>query len=170
MAVSGVLILPGLRTPHLPGLQFYALLATPLLVGAVAAWLLWRRSNRTGAHCCGNGLIRAFYGGLGGLGAGAVEAWKAPRALVQTLPSDQTRRESRIAAYAYFQPSLIFYSRREVRCLGSEQQVMDFLKEPLPSYLIVRADLWARWRRRSMSRTVYSASDETCIRIVMWLL
>ena len=47
-----------------------------------------------------------------------------------------------MATYAYFQPSLIFYCRRQVLCLDSEQQVLDFLQEPLPSYLFVRADQW----------------------------
>ena len=94
MAVSGVLILPELRMRRLPGLQSYALLATPLLLGAAAAWLLWRRSNRTGALVAATVSSVLFTAGLVGWGAGAVEAWKAPRALVQILPSDQTRRDS----------------------------------------------------------------------------
>ncbi len=84
-----------------------------------------------------------FTAGLGGCGGAAVEAWKAPRALAQSLPADQVLRDVRVATYAYFRPSLIFYCRRQISTLGSEQQVLDFLGEPLPSYLIVPADLWA---------------------------
>jgi 4-amino-4-deoxy-L-arabinose transferase-like glycosyltransferase len=142
-AAGGVLTLPGLRMRQTPGLQVYAILAAPLLLGAaVAAWLLLRRSNRAGAICAVLGSSLLFTGLVAGWGAGAVEASKAPRALVETLPSDQTRRDSRIATYAYFQPSLIFYCRREVVCLGSEQQVVNFLQGPLPSYLFVPADQW----------------------------
>jgi 4-amino-4-deoxy-L-arabinose transferase-like glycosyltransferase len=142
-AASGALTLPGLKMRQMPGLETYAILAAPLLVGAAtAAWLLLARSNRTGAVVAVLASSLSFTAATAGWGAGAVEAWKAPRALAQTLPSDQTRRDSRVATYAYFQPSLIFYCRREVLSLGSEQQVLDFLQQPLPSYLFVRADRW----------------------------
>jgi 4-amino-4-deoxy-L-arabinose transferase-like glycosyltransferase len=142
-AASGVLALPGLRMRRMPGLETYAILAAPLLLGsATAAWLLLRGSHRTGALVTLTTASLLFTAATAGWGAGAVEAWKAPRALVQTLPADQTRRDTRVATYAYFQPSLIFYCKREVFCLSSEQQVLDFLQEPLPSYLFIRADLW----------------------------
>jgi Dolichyl-phosphate-mannose-protein mannosyltransferase len=142
-AVSGALTLPGLRMRQMPGIETYALLAAPLLLGALAAaWMLLRGSHRTGVLVALTASSLLFTGAAAGWGAAAVEAWKAPRALVQSLPPDQTRRDTRVATYAYFQPSLIFYCRRQVLCLGSEQQVLDFLQEPLPSYLFVRADQW----------------------------
>ncbi len=142
-AASGALTLPGLRTRQMPGMETYAILAAPLLLGsAVAAWLLFSGSSRTGAIVAVTAASLIFTAATAGWGAGAVEAWKAPRALAQTLPSDQTRRDSRVATYAYFQPSLIFYCKREVLCLDSERQVLDYLQAPLPSYLFLRADLW----------------------------
>jgi 4-amino-4-deoxy-L-arabinose transferase-like glycosyltransferase len=143
MAVGGVLTLPGLRMRLMPGMEIYAVLAAPLMLGAAAAaWLLLRRSNRTGALIAVTASSLLFTALVAGWGAGAVEGWKAPQLLVRTLPSDQTRRDSRVATYAYFQPSLIFYCQREVVCLGSEQQVLDFLQGPLPSYLFIPADQW----------------------------
>lgn len=89
---------------------------------------------------------------MAGWGASAVEAWKAPKALAEALPPDQTRRDVRVAAFAYYQPSLIFYCRREVACLNSQQEAVDFLRGPLPSYLFLPAAelpaLEAKARRR----------------------
>ena len=143
LAVGGVLPVAAPRLKRLPGLEWYAALAAPLLVGAaVAGWLAFRRGNRTGAVVALLAASLLFTAGLAGLGAGAVEAWKAPRALAGALPEDQTRREVRVAAYAYFQPSLIFYCQREVRRLDSEQQALDFLRGPLPSYLFLPVEQW----------------------------
>ncbi len=132
-----------LRWRRLAGLEWYAGLGAPLLAGAAAAaWLLFRRGNRTGAVVAVLAASLLFTAGVGGLGADAVEAWKAPRALAGALPEDQTRREVRVAAYAYFQPSLIFYCQREVRRLDTEQQALDFLRGPLPSYLFLPMEQW----------------------------
>ena len=109
LTVGGVLPVPVPRLRRLPGLEWYAGLGAPLLVGAAAAaWLLFHRGNRTGAVAAVLTASLLFTAGIGAWGASAVEAWKAPRALVEALPADQTRREVRVAAYAYFQPSLIF--------------------------------------------------------------
>ena len=65
-----------------------------------------------------------------------------PRSLMQALPADQLFRDVRVAAFEYFQPSMVFYCRREVSCLQSEQQALDFLAGPLPSYLFLPARQW----------------------------
>ena len=83
-----------------------------------------------------------FAAAVAAWGPAAVEPWKAPRALAAALPPDQTSRDVRVSAYAYFQPSLVFYCRREVRPLASDRDAVDFLRQPLPSYLVVPAEVW----------------------------
>ncbi len=78
----------------------------------------------------------------------AVERHKAARALVQALPRDQLSRDVRVAAYEYFQPSLVFYCQREVACLQSEQQALDFLCGPLPAFLFLPARHWEELRQK----------------------
>ena len=139
LAAGGMASVPGLRLHPFPGLEWYAGLGVPLLLGAaVAAWLL-RWSNRTGALVAVVASSLLFTASMAGWGAGAVEAWKAPKALARALPPDQTRRDVRVATFAYYQPSLIFYCQREVPCLNSEQEALDFLRGPLPSYLFLPA-------------------------------
>ena len=140
MTAGGALSLPGLRLHPFPGLERYAGLGAPLLLGAaVAAWFLLRRANRTAALTAVLASALAFTASVAAC-AGAVEAWKAPKALAAALPADQTRRDVRVATFSYYEPSLIFYCRRETPCLNSRQEALDFLRGPLPSYLFLPAD------------------------------
>ena len=153
LTVGGVLSVPGLSLRRFPGLGGYAGLGAPLLLGAAAAaWLLLRRASRAAALVAVLASALLFTASAAGWGAGALEAWKAPKALAEALPPDQTRRDVRVAAFAYYQPSLIFYCQREVACLDSEQEALDFLRGPLPSYLVLPAAelpaLEAKARRR----------------------
>ena len=52
--------------------------------------------------------------------------------------------EVRVAAFDYFQPSLVFYCGREVQQLFSDRQALDFLRTPLPTYLFCPAETWDR--------------------------
>ncbi len=142
LAAGGVLPVLAPRLRPLPGLEWYAVLGAPLLAGAVAAGLLLRFGNRTGVVVAALAAALLFTAGVGTWGGSALEAWKAPRALAAALPPDQTRREVRVAAYAYFQPSLIFYCQREVSRLETERQALEFLRGPLPSYLFVPVEKW----------------------------
>ena len=81
-------------------------------------------------------------------GAPAVDRSKAPRALAAAMPGDQTRREVRIGAYGYFQPSFVFYCRREVKVLESEPQLVAFLRLPLECYVVLPAERWEEMRSR----------------------
>jgi 4-amino-4-deoxy-L-arabinose transferase-like glycosyltransferase len=152
LAASGVVEIAALRGRSWPGLEALAVVgAVPLLGAALAGWLL-RRGRRQGALAAVAGAGLAFTGLVAAWGGTAVERCKAPRALAAALPADQTRREARIASLAYFQPSLVFYCRREVRQLASAQDALAFLDGPLPSYLFVPAALWEQLPARSTRR------------------
>ena len=85
-----------------------------------------------------------FTAGLAGVGGSAVEAFKAPKTLAGILPADQTKREVRIASFEYFQPSLVFYCRRQVQYLKSEHAAVQFLQGPHTAYLFVPAAVWEK--------------------------
>jgi 4-amino-4-deoxy-L-arabinose transferase-like glycosyltransferase len=139
---------PPLRGRHLPGLAVWAPLGGLLLAGAAAgAWCAARdlRTGLIGVVACAGGL---FYGALGAWGVEAVDSYKATRPLARALPADQLEREVRVGAFAWFQPSLVFYCRREVHCLGTEDEVRLFLHSPLPRYLFVPEKVWRAMREK----------------------
>jgi hypothetical protein len=145
---GGVVPISALRGRLLPGLQAWAWLGSVLVVGAVAAWWQMRRQQRGAALGALAVASVLFTAGLLGGANGAVEPHKAARALVQAMPCDQLFRDARVAAFEYFQPSMVFYCRREVSCLQSEQQALDFLAGPLPSYLFLPARQWESLRQK----------------------
>ena len=59
-----------------------------------------------------------------GWGGSAVESYKSARVLASALPEDQTRREVRLITYRWFQPSLVFYSRRQVKQVFIEDDTL----------------------------------------------
>jgi 4-amino-4-deoxy-L-arabinose transferase-like glycosyltransferase len=145
--MAGVFALGGPAVPWLhgrafPGVEAFAWLGLLPLLGAAAAWGCVRAGRAGGAVAATAATAVLFTAAAAAFGPGAVEAWKAPRALAAALPPDQTESDVRVGTYGYFQPSLVFYCRREVSCLGSEVEAVVFLRQPLPAYLVVPAALW----------------------------
>jgi len=140
LIAGGMVAVPGVR--QLPGLERWAFLGLVPIGGAlVASWCLRRRWRE--------GLIGvlaltavAFLSTVAVSVSSAVDSFKAPRPLTARLPADQTRRDVRVAAYRYFQPSLVFYCQRKVERPETEQRVLEFLAGPLPSYLFLFAADW----------------------------
>jgi hypothetical protein len=89
-----------------------------------------------------------FTGALFAWGSVTLDAQKAPRALVLAAQAQQTASDVRVGAYQYFQPSLVFYCRREVQRLESEDQVLDFLRYPLPAYLFMPLTVWEQLKTK----------------------
>jgi 4-amino-4-deoxy-L-arabinose transferase-like glycosyltransferase len=137
------LALPGRR---LPGLEQGVWLGCVFLLGALAASWCIRRDWRGGLICCviASGIV--FAGALALWGVNLVDPFKAPRPLVQALPEDHLRREVRVGAFGYFQPSLVFYCQREVLCPQNLVGTIQFLHTPLPVYLFVSAEIWEQVR------------------------
>jgi 4-amino-4-deoxy-L-arabinose transferase-like glycosyltransferase len=148
VVASGVIPFSFLRGRFLPGLEAWAWLGGLLVLGAIAAWRLVGRGRRGAALGALAVASVLFTAALIGWGSNAVEGHKAARALVQAMPDDQLSRDVRVAAYEYFQPSMVFYCRREVSCLQSERQALDFLRGPLPSYLFLPARQWEALREK----------------------
>ncbi len=142
LLASGIWPAPFLRGRFLPGLEAWAVVGVLPVLGAVAGWWFARRQNRGGVVVSVAMAAVLFIGTLAAWGSVAVDRHKAPRTLVQAMGESPTQREIRTACYQYFQPSLVFYCRREVFRLASEQEVREFLSSPLPVYLFVPAAVW----------------------------
>jgi 4-amino-4-deoxy-L-arabinose transferase-like glycosyltransferase len=147
MAVAGGAI-PGFRGGAYGGLGRFACLGLPLLVGAGMAMWCVRRGLRTGCVATLVASAIAFTAGLAAWGTSAVDAFKAARPLAAALPPDQTTHEVRIGAFGYFQPSLVFYCRREVSNLITEEEAIQFLRGPHTSYLFLPARRWVELQEK----------------------
>jgi 4-amino-4-deoxy-L-arabinose transferase-like glycosyltransferase len=148
LVAGGMVHLPALEGWHLSGWSTGALLGLLPLAGAAAAGWCLSKGRRRGlvASIITSSIL--FIGGLVAWGGAAIEGSKAPRALVQAAGVRQTDHDIRVGCYQYFQPSLVFYCRREVQRLESEEQVLEFLHCPLPVYLFVPAMVWEKLEAR----------------------
>jgi 4-amino-4-deoxy-L-arabinose transferase-like glycosyltransferase len=148
LVAGGAVDLPGMRVRTLPGLAPWAMLGFVPILGAGAAWWCLRRHWKTGMVSVLVTTAVLFLGALLACGTVAIDALKAPRNLVETAGARQTDRDVRVACYQYFQPSLVFYCRREVSCLETEKEAAEFLRSPLPVYLFVPAAVWEGLREQ----------------------
>jgi 4-amino-4-deoxy-L-arabinose transferase-like glycosyltransferase len=144
LAAGGTIRLPALHGLQLTGIAAWAVLGVVPVLGAAAAWWCLFGRHRVGLLICVTASSVVFIGGLFAWGTVALDAYKAPRALVQAAGVQQTDNDIRVACYKYFQPSLVFYCRREVHNLESEQQALEFLRCPLPAYLFMPAPVWEK--------------------------
>ena len=168
---GGVLDVAAVRGRYLLGLERWAAMGGLLLAGAAAGGWFLRRGRRGGVIAAVGVTAVLFTAPLAAWGVGAVDRYKAPRDLAGTLPADQQLRDVRVGAFNYFQPSLVFYCRREVVRLQNEIEVYDFLRDPLPSYLFVRAEAWRQFQAqvslpvREVARH-YDLYDHTDVEVV----
>lgn len=149
LVISGAIDLPQLRNRCVPELRDWALLGiVPLIGSIVGAWLLYRdrRSAFLGTLAAGAGLVLVPLGAYAGA---TLDRCKAPRPLAQLIHQGQTEQEIRVAAYGYFQPSLVFYCRRQVTILESDADVHAYLQTPLQVFLVTPVQTWERLQRQA---------------------
>jgi len=143
VVASGVVPLTALKGNAIPGLERWAMIGLIPVAAAFAAWHWDRRGLRhrsmAALACC----AVAFLAVLIVFPIRIIDARKAPKELVSAAGLCQPDAEIRIASYAYFQPSLVFYSQREVKQLQNESAALEFLESPMPGYLICPSKSWA---------------------------
>jgi 4-amino-4-deoxy-L-arabinose transferase-like glycosyltransferase len=148
LLAGGWLDLRVLRGRSFPDLAAWAWLGVVPVAGSMTgSWLLYHgRRGGLSASVAGSAVIIAII--LAGWGLQAMEPYKAARQLALALPADQIQRDVRVATFGYFQPSLVFYCRREVLRWVNEEQAAAFLQRPLPAILFVPESVWAQMQRR----------------------
>jgi 4-amino-4-deoxy-L-arabinose transferase-like glycosyltransferase len=144
---------------QLPAMAVLAFFGVVPIVAALVGWLFLRRDSRTGMLVTVASCAILFTAALAALGPLAVDRYKAPRALSAALPADQDTRDVRIASYEYFQPSLVFYCRREVSRLPDEAAARQLLQGPLPAFLFVPSSIWDDLRTRIPARELARHHD-----------
>lgn len=159
VVASGAVEVRAMRGRAYPELLAWAWLGAVLLAGAAAALALHRRGRRGAMIAAVAATAGLFLAPVAAWGVEAVEAHKAPRALAAMLPADHLRREVRVAAWGYFQPSLVFYCRREVARPANVDEAAALLAGPLPAYLFVPEGLWPALREKAAAREVGRRRD-----------
>jgi hypothetical protein len=171
LVAAGVIAPTVLGDRAIVGLARWAWLGViPILAAAFAARCL-RRGQRTGLV---TGLATAgvaFVGALAAFPGRTVDVQKAPWPLVAEAGACRTDEEVRIGCLAYFQPSLVFYCRREVSELATVEHAMTFLRSPWPVYVFCPADIGealaaasaGSWHLRGRHRDLFRGGDVVVI-------
>jgi 4-amino-4-deoxy-L-arabinose transferase-like glycosyltransferase len=150
LVLGGTVPLEILHGRSWPGLQHWAALGlVPVAGAAVGGWCLYRQARTA----CIVVLLIAAVGLLAPLGAGgtvALDRFRAPRPLVEQSGAVERDREIRIGCYQLeFLPSLNFYVQRNVTHHETEQDALDFLRQPLPVWLFLPRSDWEQLAPRA---------------------
>jgi hypothetical protein len=125
-----------------PGLGRWAVLAVIPLAAAAVMVLAMRADDRgrfLRAMTVGSIAFTALAAALPPL---SIDTQKAPKELVRASGVDDPARDLRLAHFDWFQPSVVFYARREVREVPSPEKAVEFLAVPTPGYLFLPAKTW----------------------------
>ncbi|MFO0800379.1 MAG: glycosyltransferase family 39 protein [Gemmataceae bacterium] len=145
LVVGGAIPVPKVRT--FPGLERWAALGLIPLAGAgVMAWRL-RLGDRRGFVRAMAASAVAFVAGVAAFVPAGMDPYKAPRGLVADARLDDPTRDLRVGGYDWFQPSVVFYAKREVAKLPGPHAAADFLAVPTPGYLLIPEPTWTQWVR-----------------------
>ncbi len=141
VAGDAVQVLPaGARV--FPGLERWAVLAAVPLAAAVVMARAVRANDRARfvqAMTVGAVAFTALAAAFPSL---SVDEQKAPKELVRLSGVDDSSRDIRLGHFDWFQPSLVFYARRELVEVFSPDKAAEFLAIPTPGYLFVPAKTW----------------------------
>jgi len=148
VGLGGGLLFAGIK---FPGLDAWSALAVAPLVGAIVMAACLRKGNRRGFVLATAVASVTFTVAISAFPAGAMDPYKAPRDLVRDAGLADRNREIRVAAYDWFQPSIVFYSKRHVEKLPSVQKAAEFLAVPTPGYLLVEEETWTLWIEKQVA-------------------
>jgi hypothetical protein len=142
---GGMCIIGGWFTPAVlagqvvQGLARWAWIGAIPIFGAAAGFWCLRHGRRAGLVAALTATAVAFIGLMSDWPIRAVEARKACRPLVAAAGACRPMDEVRVAFLAYFQPSLVFYCRRELSEVYTQEQALELLRGPLPAYVFCPA-------------------------------
>jgi 4-amino-4-deoxy-L-arabinose transferase-like glycosyltransferase len=139
---AGGLLPPTART--FPGAERVAVLGAVPLACAVALWLALRANDRARFVRAQAAGAVAFTALIAALASGPFDARKAAKELVRESGVSAPERDIRLAHHDWFQPSVVFYSGREVGEVFGPEAVAEFFAVPTPGYLFVPANTWER--------------------------
>lgn len=142
LLVGGAVTIPNLKMRLFPGIEKWAFIGViPLLAMGLGVWFQTRgiRSGAVASVTVGSLL---FVGSLAACTTTEFDPYKAPKHLVAEGEMFDRTEEVKIGSLYYFQPSVVFYSQREVKKFESFEEAHDFLSLPYRVYLLVPEPIW----------------------------
>ena len=172
LVAGGALPVDVMRGRPLTALQPWALLGALLIVGGLAgAWCVrahWHRGAIASIGVCGIVVLAA----VGAHGVMAIESQKSARALVADVGALQRDRDIRVVAWQLDHlPSLNFYVQRNVEVCKQAQEVLTYLRYPLPVFVFLPVSEWEQlkdavdvpWRELARRPDLYKHEDVVVI-------
>jgi 4-amino-4-deoxy-L-arabinose transferase-like glycosyltransferase len=138
VAAGGII----LASESFPGLGVWAAVGLVPIAGAAVMARSLACGNRDGVVLSAAVASVLFVGVLVTFPGEVVDRQKAPRELVRESGAGDPHRDLRLAAHRWFQPSVVYYTGREVAILESPAAVDAFLAVPTPGYLFVPEPVW----------------------------
>jgi 4-amino-4-deoxy-L-arabinose transferase-like glycosyltransferase len=151
---AGLLILggvvPGMVDPAIavPGLGrgiWFALVPLAAVIGLHYT----HQKQRTATLAILAAAAILFIGSLATWASAVVDRQKAAKQLAQACIQDSGNQEIRLGCLRCFEPSMVFYARREVAVYNTDAEALDLLRYPIPVYLFVRDSDWKLLRPRA---------------------
>lgn len=139
LGAAGGMVLAG---QFFAGLTPWAVLGLVPLAGAAGMAYALRRGNRGGLVTAAAIASVGFVGLVMALPPAVMDRYKAPKELVRQTGLNDPSRDLRVAAFGWFEPSVVFYSGRQVQELPTPAAAATFLEVPTPAYLFVTERMW----------------------------
>jgi len=140
--LGGILTLPIGGIQVFPGLAQWSWLGIIPLAGAIVAWLSLRRRLRGRMIGCIAASSVAFVALMAAYPVEALDEQAAPKQLVEKAGLRQPHRDIRLVSIAWFEPSIVFYTRREVEKIDGWEQLADIMRTKQQVYLLVPDRYW----------------------------
>jgi len=153
LLAGGTIQIPFIRSQVFPELRTGAAVGALPIAGAILA-LWWCRKQRAGMALASVAATAiALVGSFAVWGAVVVDSYKAARPLAQACREGPPEPDVRVGCFRYYQPSLVFYSGREVFRFNQERDALEFLQYPVPVYLFVPSSTWASMQATAPTTT-----------------
>lgn len=141
-----------------PELIALAPLGLVLSASGVIAGVASLCGNRwTAVVCLATAAVVAL-AGLAAWGPEIVARHRAPLPLARAMLEHQMEREVEIACFGYYQPSLVWYTQRQVKRLEKERDAVDHLHSVKQTYLILPRRHWQELASKVSGPAVVVAS------------
>jgi hypothetical protein len=134
---------PFMRSQVFPELRIGAIIGALPIAGAILAWWWCRKQRADMALASVAATAVALVGSFAAWGAVVVDSYKAARPLARAYRERLPEPDVRVGCFRYYQPSIVFYSGREVFRFNEAQEALQFLHYPVPVYLFVPSSTWA---------------------------
>jgi 4-amino-4-deoxy-L-arabinose transferase-like glycosyltransferase len=142
----------------LNGLERWAILGVTPLIAGVIMWFLIRRDRRPHALAVSVVASTLFTASLAAWPSVELDRHKAAKQMIAELKLNEGDQEVSLYSLNWFQPSLVYYSQREVQRLDSLDQMVRVLKRDTPVVVFMGEKLWDEGVGAEIQRRVPNAT------------